>query len=66
MRLSARQTVPMVRAATARTTVAPSAPARAGTGAGRILGSALLALLAGTVPAVGAAPLPARDAMGEG
>ncbi len=33
---------------------------------GGILGSAVLALLAGTVPAVRAARLPARDAMGEG
>ena len=34
--------------------------------AGGIVGSALLALLAGTVPAARAARLPARDAMGEG
>jgi len=33
--------------------------------AGGIVGSAVLALLAGTVPAVRAARLPARDAMGE-
>ena len=31
-----------------------------------VVGSAVLALLAGTVPAVRAARLPARDAMGEG